>query len=94
MLLDLGNSTDNRIKGDFVFGCGNEPVSLEFRNDDNSLEQILWKIGVLQSHLSDIKTRAKKVQDENAQDIYSADAINSYDISTSSAKVICLQMRG
>lgn len=66
-LAKIGNSTDNRIKGDFVFGCGNEPVSLEFRNDDNSLEQILWKIGVLQSHLSDIKTRAKKVSSVASQ---------------------------
>lgn len=74
---------NNRVEGKSVFGCSDEPVSLEFRNDDNSLEQILWKIGVLQSHLGELKTRFKKVHDENAKDIYSAAAMNSNDVSTS-----------
>lgn len=50
------------------------------------MEQILWKIGVLQSHLGELKTRFKKVHDENAKDIYSAAAMNSNDVSTTSAQ--------
>lgn len=50
------------------------------------MEQILWKIGVLQSDLGELKTRLKKVQDENAKDIYSADAMNTNAVRTSSAQ--------
>lgn len=91
---NIGIPTDNRIKGESVFGCSDEPVSLEFRNDDNSLEQILWKIGVLQSHLSELKTRCKKVWNENAQDIYSADVMKLYHVSTSSAQYDVLTNEG
>lgn len=69
-----------------MFGCSDEQVSLEFRNDDNSLEQILWKVGVLQSHLGELKTRFKKVHDENTKAICSADAMNSNDVTTTSTQ--------
>ncbi|XP_017243583.1 uncharacterized protein LOC108215589 [Daucus carota subsp. sativus] len=83
---NTGNPKRKRSELNFPSGCGDEPVSLEFRSDDNSLEQILWKIGVLQSDLGELKTRLKKVQDENAKDIYSADAMNTNAVRTSSAQ--------
>ncbi|KAL8091939.1 uncharacterized protein LOC141693339 isoform X2 [Apium graveolens] len=83
---NIGIPTNKRFQGNSVFGCIDEPVSLEFRNDDNSLEQILWKIGVLQSHLGELKTRFIKVHDENVKDIHSAYAMNSNDVSTTTAQ--------
>ncbi|CAL5382641.1 unnamed protein product [Camellia sinensis] len=42
------------------FGVNDELLSHEFRDGDNSLEQILWKLGILQSQISKIKSRLHK----------------------------------
>uniref|UniRef100_A0A164TU95 Uncharacterized protein n=1 Tax=Daucus carota subsp. sativus TaxID=79200 RepID=A0A164TU95_DAUCS len=77
---NLGIPMDRKVGS--MFGPSDEPVSLEFRNDDNSLEQILWNIGVLQSHLSGLKARFKEVLSENATEIYSADVLKLPNAST------------
>lgn len=74
---------DKKINVGSMFVPSDELVSLEFRNEDNSLEQILWNIGVSQSHLSGIKARLKKVQSVNATKIYSADMSKLCDASLS-----------
>ncbi|KAL7233705.1 hypothetical protein ACSBR1_017340 [Camellia fascicularis] len=47
------------------FGVNDELLSHEFRDGDNSLEQILWKLGIVQSQISKIKSRLHKVMLEN-----------------------------
>ncbi|KAI8027279.1 hypothetical protein LOK49_LG02G00822 [Camellia lanceoleosa] len=47
------------------FGVNDELLSHEFRDGDNSLEQILWKLGIVQSQISKIKSRFHKVMLEN-----------------------------
>ncbi|XP_028112331.1 uncharacterized protein LOC114310516 isoform X2 [Camellia sinensis] len=42
------------------FGVNDELLSHEFRDGDNSLEQILLKLGILQSQISKIKSRLHK----------------------------------
>ncbi|CAL5381285.1 unnamed protein product [Camellia sinensis] len=44
------------------FGVNDELLSHEFRDGDNSLEQILWKLGILQSQISKIKYRLHKLR--------------------------------
>lgn len=65
-----------------MLGPSDESASLEFRNEDNSWEQILWNIEVLQSHLSGLKTRFKMVLSENTKEINSADMLKLCNAST------------
>lgn len=58
-----------------MFAVGDEPILLEFKDGD-SLEQVLWKIGVAQSHVSELKNRLNKVTSENAGKISSANKLS------------------
>ncbi|XP_057496981.1 uncharacterized protein LOC130781696 isoform X2 [Actinidia eriantha] len=51
----------------------NELLSLEFKDDENSLEQIFWKMGILQSQVSKMKTRVQKIISENPVEFSSTD---------------------
>ncbi|GMP42645.1 hypothetical protein CsSME_00012314 [Camellia sinensis var. sinensis] len=42
------------------FGVNDELLSHELRDGDNSLEQILWKLGIVQSQDSKMKSRLHK----------------------------------
>ena len=54
----------------------NELLSLEFKADDNSLEQIFWKIGIVQSQVSKMKTRVQKIISENPVEFSSTDKLS------------------
>ncbi|KAM7508840.1 hypothetical protein LguiA_019293 [Lonicera macranthoides] len=74
---DWGNRAipaDTRINGINV-GVNDELSALEFRDGDNSMEQILWKIGVVKSQVISMKTRLNKVISENAEKLSSADKL-------------------
>uniref|UniRef100_A0A5B6ZS04 Uncharacterized protein n=1 Tax=Davidia involucrata TaxID=16924 RepID=A0A5B6ZS04_DAVIN len=76
---DWGNlviSTDKTINGTDEFGVNDEILSLEFKDGDNSLEEILWKIGIVQSQVSKMKTRLHKVMSENAERFSSTDKLS------------------
>lgn len=60
---NLATSTDKNVNNEFR--VPDELLSLEFR-DDYFLEQMLWKIEVAQSQVSEIKTRLNTVMTENA----------------------------
>lgn len=62
----LANSTDAKTDGDEEVRATNGLLSLDFRDDPKSLEQLLWKIGVVQLRVSELKTRLNKVTSENA----------------------------
>uniref|UniRef100_A0A5B6ZQR1 Uncharacterized protein n=1 Tax=Davidia involucrata TaxID=16924 RepID=A0A5B6ZQR1_DAVIN len=89
---DWGNlviSTDKTINGTDEFGVNDEILSLEFKDGDNSLEEILWKIGIVQSQVSKMKTRLHKVMSENAGRFSSTDKLSLLvpcNASTSSAR--------
>lgn len=48
------------------FGFHDGWLSLEFGDDDNSLEEILWKIEKAKLQVNKLKTRMEKVVNENA----------------------------
>uniref|UniRef100_A0A5B6ZQN9 Uncharacterized protein n=1 Tax=Davidia involucrata TaxID=16924 RepID=A0A5B6ZQN9_DAVIN len=76
---DWGNlviSTDKTINGNDEFGVNDELLLLEFKDGDNSLEEILWKIGIVQSQVSKMKTRLHKVMSENAERFSSTDKLS------------------
>uniref|UniRef100_A0A5B6ZUC1 Uncharacterized protein n=1 Tax=Davidia involucrata TaxID=16924 RepID=A0A5B6ZUC1_DAVIN len=89
---DWGNlviSTDKTINGNDEFGVNDELLLLEFKDGDNSLEEILWKIGIVQSQVSKMKTRLHKVMSENAGRFSSTDKLSLLvpcNASTSSAR--------
>ncbi|KAI3719173.1 hypothetical protein L6452_20067 [Arctium lappa] len=60
---NLATSTDKNVNNGFR--VPDELLSLEFR-DDHFLEQMLWKIEVAQSQVSEMKTRLNTVMTENA----------------------------
>lgn len=62
LVISAGNKT---IHGIDVLDSNNEWQSLIFRNCDNSLEQMLWKIDMLQSQVCKLKARVDKVVSEN-----------------------------
>lgn len=65
-----------------MLGPSDESASLEFRSEDNSWEQILWNIEVLQSHFSGLKTRFKMALSENTKEINFADMLKLCTAST------------
>lgn len=73
---------DKKINVGSMLGPIDESASPEFRNEDSSWEQILWNIEVLQSHLTGLKTRFKKVLRENTTEIDSADMLKLCNAST------------
>lgn len=79
---NLGIPMDKKINVGSMLGPSDESATLEFRNEDNSLEQVLWNIEVLQSHLSGLKTRLKTVLSENTTEINSADMLKLCNAST------------
>ncbi|KAK1364591.1 hypothetical protein POM88_040152 [Heracleum sosnowskyi] len=79
---NLGILMDKKIKVGSMLGPSDESTYLEFRNKDNSWEQILWNVEVLQSHLNGLKTRFKMVLTENNKEINSADMLKLCTAST------------
>lgn len=79
---NLGIPMDKKINVGSMLGPSDISASLEFRNEDNSWEQILWNIEVLQSHLSGLKARFKLVLSENTTEINSADMLKLCKAST------------
>ncbi|KAA8520451.1 hypothetical protein F0562_014707 [Nyssa sinensis] len=76
---DWGNlvtSTDKTINGTNEFGVNDELLLLEFKDGDNSMEEILWKIGNVQSQVSKMKTRLGKLMSENAGRFSSTDKLS------------------
>ncbi|XP_059633857.1 uncharacterized protein LOC132276448 isoform X2 [Cornus florida] len=69
-------SADKAINGNDDFGANDEILSLELKYGDDSLEQILWKIGNVQTQVSKLKTRIDKVMSENAGRFSSADNLS------------------
>ncbi|GMP42646.1 hypothetical protein CsSME_00012314 [Camellia sinensis var. sinensis] len=72
------------------FGVNDELLSHELRDGDNSLEQILWKLGIVQSQDSKMKSRLHKVMLENVGKFYSIDKLSllvSCNALTSSAQI-------
>ncbi|PSS11845.1 Protein transport protein [Actinidia chinensis var. chinensis] len=67
----------------------NELLSLEFKDGDNSLEQIFWKIGIVQSRVSKMKMRVQTIISENPVEFSSTDKLSLLapcNASTSSAR--------
>ncbi|GFZ00700.1 hypothetical protein Acr_14g0003350 [Actinidia rufa] len=67
----------------------NELLSLEFKDGENSLEQIFWKIGIVQSRVSKMKTRVQTIISENPVEFSSTDKLSLLapcNASTSSAR--------
>ncbi|KAK1364653.1 hypothetical protein POM88_040214 [Heracleum sosnowskyi] len=79
---NLGILMDKKINVGSMLGPSDESAYLEFRNKDNSWEQILWNIEVLQSHLNGLKTRFKMVLSENTKEINYADMLKLCTAST------------
>ncbi|KAL8268345.1 hypothetical protein R6Q59_002143 [Mikania micrantha] len=70
---NLGSSSPKN--GGNEFRVPDELLSLEFR-DDYSLEQILWKIEVSQSQVSEMKTRLDTLMSENSERILSTEDLS------------------
>ncbi|XP_028095369.1 uncharacterized protein LOC114295346 isoform X1 [Camellia sinensis] len=64
-----------KINGNNEIGVNDELSSLE-RDGDSSLEQVLWKIGIVESQVSQMKTRLHKIMSENATKFSSTDELN------------------
>ncbi|XP_043721128.1 uncharacterized protein LOC122668656 [Telopea speciosissima] len=58
------------------FGVDYEWPLLDFGDGDNSLEQILWKIEIVQSRVHKLKTQLDKVMNSNAGRLSSAENLN------------------
>ncbi|CAK9188244.1 unnamed protein product [Ilex paraguariensis] len=73
---DWGNlviSADKKTNWKDEDGVNDELLSIELTERDNSLEQILRKIGVVQSQVGKLKTKLNKVMSENAGRFSSTD---------------------
>lgn len=68
-----GISTENNNSVSWV---SDEPLSLGFIHDGNSMEQILWKVGVARTRVRELITRFNKVMSENAEQISSANKLS------------------
>lgn len=56
--------TEETIYGNDEFGINDESLALQFRDADDSLERILWKIDAMQSQVQQLRTRVDKVVSE------------------------------
>ncbi|KAK9273936.1 hypothetical protein L1049_018748 [Liquidambar formosana] len=89
---DYGNPVipaDKTVNGNDGFGFNDEWSSLEFRDGDNSLEQILRKIYVVRTQVHKLRTRVDKVVSENPRKFASVNKLSSLvpcDALTSSAQ--------
>ncbi|XP_043722579.1 uncharacterized protein LOC122669790 [Telopea speciosissima] len=76
---DCGNqviAADRNANGNGEFGVDYELPLLNFGDGDNPLEQILWKIEVVQSRVQKLKTQLDKVMNSNAGRLSSAENLN------------------
>ncbi|XAR54184.1 hypothetical protein NMG60_11029209 [Bertholletia excelsa] len=76
---NLGNQVVNAEKtsnGNNEGGANDELLLREFGDGDNPLEQVLWKIGIVQLQVSKMKTRLQKVMTENAENLSFAEKLS------------------
>ncbi|GAV58768.1 hypothetical protein CFOL_v3_02301 [Cephalotus follicularis] len=74
---DRGNLGNKTINSSVEFGFNNGCSILEFRDDDNSLEHILWKIELAQSEARRLKRRVDKLLSENPRKVSSINRLIS-----------------
>ncbi|KAJ4979975.1 hypothetical protein NE237_010755 [Protea cynaroides] len=76
---DCGNQVivaDQNVNGNGEFAVDSEWSSLDFGDGDNPLEQILWKIEVVQCRVQKLKTQLDKVISSNAARFSSAENLS------------------
>ncbi|XVE80907.1 hypothetical protein DITRI_Ditri15bG0019000 [Diplodiscus trichospermus] len=87
---DFANTamTDQHTSCNDKFGIDNDQLLLEFRDGNNSLEQVLWKIELLRSRVQKIRSQLDLVMSKNASKFSSSENLSllaACDAQTSSA---------
>ncbi|KAH7572918.1 hypothetical protein JRO89_XS03G0033300 [Xanthoceras sorbifolium] len=70
------------------FACNDDPLFFEFRDGDNELEQVLWKIEIVYSRVHKLKSQLDMVMSKNASKFSSSENLSLLapcDAQTSSA---------
>ncbi|XVF29576.1 hypothetical protein REPUB_Repub15cG0133000 [Reevesia pubescens] len=87
---DFGNTayTDRHTESNDKFGINNDQLLLEFRDGNNSLEQVLWKIEIELSRVQKLRSQLDLVMSKNASKFSSSENLSllaACDAQTSSA---------
>ncbi|XVF37576.1 hypothetical protein REPUB_Repub20aG0021200 [Reevesia pubescens] len=87
---DLANTTnaDQHTDCNDKFGINNDQLLLEFRDGNNSLEQVLWKIEIVHSRVQKLRSQLDLVMSKNASKFSSSENLSllaACDAQTSSA---------
>ncbi|XP_007033740.2 PREDICTED: uncharacterized protein LOC18602351 [Theobroma cacao] len=87
---DLANTAnmDQQTDCSGKFGINNDQLLLEFRDGNNSLEQVLWKIEIVHSRVQKIRSQLDLVMSKNASKFSSSENLSllaACDAQTSSA---------
>ncbi|KAL5848409.1 hypothetical protein ACOSQ3_006443 [Xanthoceras sorbifolium] len=87
---DFGNTAliDQQADYNDKFACNDDPLFFEFRDGDNELEQVLWKIEIVYSRVHKLKSQLDMVMSKNASKFSSSENLSLLapcDAQTSSA---------